>query len=88
MSVLAREEPSITPEEAFAEAIRVGNEKEVVRGYSPCQHALGRTPDATGRIHVSELDEVPPILCENSQGEFQRNWKRMQQAEQAFTEHV
>ena len=88
MSVLAKEDPSITPEEAFAEAIRVGNEKEVVRGYSPCQHALGRTPDAAGRIHVSELDEVPPVLCENSQGEIHKNWKRMQQAEQAFTEHV
>eukprot|EP00435_Cladocopium_sp_Y103_P053704 s442_g17.t1 len=88
MSLLVREDPSITPEEAFSEALRVGNEKEVVRGYSPVQHALGRTPDTSGHLHVSDLDEVPPVLCENSEGEFHRNWERMKQAEQAFSEYV
>ena len=88
MTLLAREDPTITPEEAFAEALRVGNEKEVVRGYSPMQHALGRSPDASGRLHLSDLDEVPPILCENSGEEFHRNWERMKQAEQAFSEFV
>ena len=86
MSLLARDEATISPEEAFSEAIRVGNEKEVVRGYSPIQHALGKTPDAAGRLHISELNEIPPVLCENSEGEFHRNCERMKQAEQAFTE--
>ena len=88
MNMLVRDDPQLTPEEAFSEAIRVGNEKEVVRGYSPCQHALGRTPDTSGRLHVSALDDVPPVLCENSEGEFHRNMNRMKVAEQAFSEWV
>ena len=32
--------PQITAAEALSEAIRVENEREVVRGYSPAQHAL------------------------------------------------
>ena len=88
MNMLVRDDPDISPEEAFSEAIRVGNEREVVRGYSPCQHALGRTPDTSGRLHVSALDDVPPVLCENSEGEFHRNMHRMKVAEQAFSEWV
>lgn len=88
MTKLARSEPEITPEEALSEALRVGNEKETVRGYSPAQHALGRSPDENGKFHVSTLQAPPPVLCENGTGEFQRNMERMKVAEQAFTEHV
>lgn len=62
------------------------NEKEVVRGYSPAQHALGRAPDAAGRFHDSELLEIPPVLCENGDGDFRRNIERMKTAEQSFSE--
>ena len=88
MTKLARSEPEITPEEALSEALRVGNEKETVRGYSPAQHALGRAPDENGKFHVSTLQAPPPVLCENGTGEFQRNMERMKIAEQSFTEHV
>ena len=88
MTKLALAEPEISPEEALAEAVRVENEREVVRGYSPAQHALGRSPDAHGRFG----SEVGPIdhetLCENPEGEFQRNQERMRTAEQAFTDFV
>ncbi|CAK8994705.1 CCHC-type domain-containing protein [Durusdinium trenchii] len=88
MTKLALAEPEISPEEALSEAVRVENEREVVRGYSPAQHALGRSPDAHGRFG----SEVGPIdhetLCENPEGEFQRNQERMRTAEQAFTDFV
>ena len=45
MTKLALEDGNITPEEALSEALRTENEREVVRGYSPAQHALGRAPD-------------------------------------------
>ena len=34
------------------------NEKEIVRGYSPAQHALGRAPDCLGRFSKALLDYV------------------------------
>ena len=86
MSCLVKENPEITAGEALSEALRVSNEREVVRGYSPSQHALGRAPDAGGRFHDSELLEVPPVLVENGDGEFRRNIERMRCAEQAFSE--
>ena len=86
MDRLVTEDAAIEPHEALSEAVRMGNEKELVRGYTPVQHAMGRSPDQSGRIHLSNLDEVPPILCERSDGEFHRNWERMKVAEQAFTD--
>ena len=88
MNKLVQSEPSLSVTEALAEAVRVENEKEHVRGFSPAQHALGRSPDVSGRLHVSTLEELPPMLCENSDGEFHRNLERMKLAEQAFTEWV
>lgn len=88
MTKLATEEPTITPEEALSEALRVENEREIVRGFSPAQHALGRAPDLQGRFTENHLQEVPNVLCENATGEFQRNVKRMKTAEQAMSEFV
>ena len=65
MTKLAMEDPEITAQEALAEALRTENEREIVRGYSPAQHALGRSPDSAGRFHPSGMKEIPPGLCEN-----------------------
>ena len=88
MTKLAMEDPEITAQEALAEALRTENEREIVRGYSPAQHALGRSPDSAGRFHPSGMKEIPPGLCENSEGEFQRNIHRMTTAEHAMTEWI
>ena len=88
MTKLALAEPEITPEEALAEAVRVENEREVVRGYSPAQHALGRSPDEHGRFSNGVGQVAHETLCENPDGEFQRNHERMRTAEQAFTDFV
>ena len=88
MNKLALSEPEITPEEALSEALRCENEREVVRGFSPAQHALGRSPDEHGRFLDPGLHDVPKVLCENANGDFQRNVERMKQAETALLEHV
>ena len=88
MTKLALEDPSITPEEALSEAIRVENEREVVRGYSPAQHALGRAPDLEGHFHQSEMQGMPNGMCESGNGDFRRNVERMKQAEQSFSEWI
>ena len=88
MTKLAMELPDTSPEELLSEAIRVENEREVVRGYSPAQHALGRSPDSEGHFHQSALQEVPHVLCESGSGEFQRNVERMRISEQSFSEWI
>ena len=88
MSKLGRSEDDITPEEALAEALRTENEREIVRGFSPAQLALGRAPDDLGRFVDPSARELPDVLCENPNGEFHRNNERMKQAELAMTEFI
>ena len=84
MNKVVAEDPSVTATEALSEAIRTSNEKEIARGYSPAQHALGRAPDEYGRFHAVGPDIVPEVLGELPEGEFRRNWERMQVAGKAF----
>ena len=77
MSKLGRSEDDITPEETLAEALRTENEREIVPGFSPAQLALGRAPDELGRFVDPSAREAPDVLCENPDGEFQRNNERM-----------
>ena len=86
MQKLVEDDPEIPPQEALAEATRVFNCREMVRGYSPIQHALGRAPDHAGRLFpVSDLSS-PDLLVEQPTGEMARNLQRMYQAEKAFLE--
>ena len=50
LSKLVGHESSVTPQDALAGAIEAWNNREVVRGYSPRQHALGQAPDIAGRL--------------------------------------
>ena len=50
MQKLCMSDESISSEEALSTAVRTFNQRDVIRGFSPVQHALGRTPDETGRI--------------------------------------
>ncbi len=86
MDKIAAHDPEVSCEEALSEAIRIENEREVVRGYSPAQHALGRSPDESGRFHESGILGIPPQLCENGEGDFERNSDRMRVAEKAFSD--
>eukprot|EP00435_Cladocopium_sp_Y103_P048422 s1300_g14.t1 len=84
MTRVALDSPEVTTVEALAEATRTFNDREMVRGFSPLQHALGRAPDPTGRVFPRAGAECPDLLMENASGEFQRNLQRMKSAEQAF----
>eukprot|EP00435_Cladocopium_sp_Y103_P074002 s26_g46.t1 len=85
MTKLAEDNPTITAQEALAEATRTFNGREMLRGYSPQQHALGRAPDQTGRFFPQSLDS-PDLLVENATGEMSRTLDRMKAAETSFLE--
>ena len=84
MTKLVTDDPDLSPQEALAEATRTFNNRELVRGYSPIQHALGRAPDELGRFFGSTVGASPDFLVENPTGELQRNLARMKSAEEAF----
>ena len=84
MSKLAEEHPDITAAEALAEATRAFNSRDLLRGYSPIQHALGRAPDVTGRLFPCGDNPSPDLLIENASGEMGRQLQRMATAEKAF----
>ena len=78
MNKIAEDDPEVTAAEALAEATRTFNSRELIRGYSPIQHALGRAPDATGRLFPCGPSECPELLVENASGEMDRQLQRMQ----------
>ena len=81
MDKIVAQEPTVDAPEALAEAVRVFNNKEIIRGFSPVQHLLGKAPDETGRC-IQSMTELPyESLLENPDGEQQRNLKRMLEAE-------
>ncbi len=87
MDKLAEDDPNISASDALSEAARAFNNRELLRGYSPIQHALGRAPDEYGRFFSAlgpSAGECPDLLVENGTGEMQRNLRRMQVAETSF----
>eukprot|EP00435_Cladocopium_sp_Y103_P027597 s2606_g6.t2 len=84
MNKIAEDDPEVTAAEALAEATRTFNCRELIRGYSPIQHALGRAPDATGRLFPCGPSNCPELQIENASGEMGRQLQRMQSAEKAF----
>ena len=83
---LAQEEPETDPAELLSCAVRVFNQQEIIRGFSPIQHAFGRAADTTGRL-INEAHGMPDELqVENADGEFERNVQRQSAAEKAFSD--
>ncbi|CAE7779652.1 RE1 [Symbiodinium sp. CCMP2456] len=86
MAKLCTSEPELSLEEALSTAVRTFNQRDMVRGFSPVQHALGRSPDETGRI-LDTLHALPPEhLIENASGEFERATRLRQGAEKAHAD--
>lgn len=86
MSKLVEHDHELSAEGALAEAVRVFNSRELVRGFSPVQHLLGRAPDETGRFVTSLTGEEFETFLENPNMEFELGIHRMKQAEQALSE--
>ena len=88
MNKLVEEDPNITPEDALSVAVRTFNHREITRGFSPVQHALGLAPDETGRFINSLEGRGHEELVGNPTGEFQESIERMKTAEQAHSEWI
>ena len=86
MTKLVEHEPTMSAEAALAEAVRTFNHRELVRGFSPVQHLLGKAPDETGRFVSSLTGAQFETLLENPSDSMRTSIERMKIAEQALSE--
>ena len=86
MTKLVTSDPDLAPEAALAETIRSFNHKELVRGFSPAQHVLGRAPDETGRFIHSLTQQTVETLLANPSEEFEDTIKLQAAAEKALVD--
>ena len=86
MSALVAENPSMSTSEAFYRALWASNNRDQHRGYSPLQHAFGRSPDELGHLGESKMRDVPILTEHGISAEFGRDVKAMCTAEKTFLE--
>ena len=86
MDKLCQAEGTLSAEEALATAVRVFNQRDLIRGFAPAQHVLGQAPDETGRIDVAVPAIPPELLVENPGTEFSQAVARRTEAEKAHAE--
>ena len=86
MSRVFQDHPDATPEELLSTSVRIFNQRDLVRGFSPQQHAFGRGADATGRLVDSACSVPDELQIENPEKEFERNIQRQASAEKAHSE--
>ena len=86
MTKLVEQDNQIETSTALAEAVRVFNAREMVRGFSPQQHVLGRAPDESGRFVASLTGEQVQQLLGNPEGEVEQTISLMKAAEHALIE--
>lgn len=84
MSAIAEEFGQMTCQELFSRALWACNSRDNHLGYSPLQHAMGRSPDEWGKLHDSEVSGHPIHPQQMIDGGFAENIKAMSIAEQAF----
>ena len=86
MSKIVAADETVSPDEALSQAIRTFNEREQIRGYSPIQHAFGRSPDATGRLGAGPQELPDELLVESAGADFERALQRRVAAEKALAD--
>ena len=86
MGKLSQDFPDLPAEELLSTAVRVFNQRDLVRGFSPLQHAFGRGADTTGRLLDATQNLPDEFQIENPEGEFERTVQRQEAAEKAHAE--
>ena len=86
MSKLAVDNPRASVEQLLSESVKVFNTRELVRGFSPLQHLMGRCPDETDRLVTGLAERGHEPIMEPASGALQRAVEIRQQAEIALSQ--
>jgi len=84
MTSLSKEFPQMNPKELFARTMWAQNTHDQYLGYSPLQHAFGRSPDKQGNLHDDGFPDFPILTEKGISAEFGTDVKVMCEAEKAF----
>ncbi|CAE6958741.1 RE1 [Symbiodinium sp. CCMP2592] len=86
MQKLAADDEDATPETLLAQTIHTFNARDHVRGFSPVQHAFGRSPDITGRIIASPNQVPDELVVESACEDFEKSARLRAEAEKAHVQ--
>ncbi|CAE7244002.1 RE1, partial [Symbiodinium sp. CCMP2456] len=86
MSKMVQTEKDVNAEELLSTAVSVFNQREMVRGFSPTQHVLGVSPDATGQCVKLPGSEDAGTILNSPVEDFRREAELRAAAEKALAE--
>ena len=86
MTKLVSADEDMSVEELLSPAIMTFNQRDIIRGFSPVQHALGQCPDEQGRMVPGPRNLPPELLVESADGEFAGTVERRAAAERAHAD--
>ena len=86
MTKLVSADEDMSVEELLSQAIMTFNQRDIIRGFSPVQHALGQCPDEQGRMVPGPQNLPPEMLVESADGEFAPTVERRAAAERAHAD--
>lgn len=81
---LAGDQEDVSFSDLLSETIRVFNSREVIRGYSPVQHVMGRAPDEYGRLFTTVTKPYSELQCEGPRDDSERSHQLRYAAEKNF----
>ena len=86
MTKMAIENTEKDPDDLLSVAVKTFNDRDLVRGFSPSQHVLGRAPDESGKFIAPQTTNGLDSMVPNPGEDCQEGIKLRMQAEQALSE--
>ena len=86
LEAIVEDQPEISAQEALSEAVKTLNHRDMVRGYSPVQHILGKAPDEVGRFLTTANQRCSELISETPAQGQERSQHLRDVAEKALLE--
>ena len=86
LEAIVDDQPDVSAQEALSEAVKTLNHRDLVRGYSPVQHILGKAPDETGRFLSTADSRCSDLVSETPAQGHERSQHLRDVAEKALLE--
>ena len=86
LEAIVDDQPDVSAQEALSEAVKTLNHRDLVRGYSPVQHILGKAPDETGRFLSTADSRCSDLVSETPAQGQERSQHLRDVAEKALLE--
>ena len=86
MHKMREDDPDTSADELLSTAVRIFNQRELIRGFSPLQLVFGRSADVVGRLSDATHRLPDELQLETAEGELARHVDRQVLAEKAHSE--